>query len=151
MRPFETVHTMTDFYDGPRSGIADFDGRPHAYVSRLGDRQNDDDVYELRAVDEETLKLALEDWQIWSRWEEAFYSQKVTLETHPALPEDLARHEEIAAVLPSRLETLPGPVTRAHAEFRRRPEHLDEEALEPGRVRTLEVQWRPLGPLGSMG
>jgi hypothetical protein len=140
MRPFETVHTMTDYYDGPRCGIADFDGRPCTYESVADDlhgKQND--VFELRGVDEETFKLALEDWQIWVRWEDAFYSGKVTTETHPALPEDRARHDAIAAVLPARIAALPGPVKRASAIFRPRPGHPDG-----GRGRSLEVQWHPV-------
>jgi hypothetical protein len=36
-RPFEKVYTMTDYYDGPRRGIADFDGRPHFYDSEWDD------------------------------------------------------------------------------------------------------------------
>lgn len=139
MRPFEAVHTMTDYYDGPRRGIADFDGRPCLYESLFDDlRDEHDDIFLLRPIDEETLRLALEDWQIWLRWEEAFYAGKATTETHPALPEDRTRHEEIAAALPARLEVLSGPATRAHAIFRPRHGHPDG-----GRGRTLEVQWRP--------
>ena len=38
-RPFERVFTMTDFYDGPRCGIANFDGRPHVYDALFNDRE----------------------------------------------------------------------------------------------------------------
>jgi len=34
---FEKVHTMTDYYDGPRKGIADFAGQPHFFESGLND------------------------------------------------------------------------------------------------------------------
>jgi hypothetical protein len=34
---FERVHTMTDYYDGPRGGIADFRGTPHLYESEWRD------------------------------------------------------------------------------------------------------------------
>ncbi len=30
---FETVHTMTDWYDGPRRGVAIVNNHPHVYVS----------------------------------------------------------------------------------------------------------------------
>jgi hypothetical protein len=30
---YETVHTMEDYYDGPREGFADVEGKPHFYVS----------------------------------------------------------------------------------------------------------------------
>jgi hypothetical protein len=45
----------------------------------------------LARVDEEAESLALELWQIWKRWETAFYAGKATRESHPALPEDRPR------------------------------------------------------------
>ena len=30
-RGYEHVHTVLDYYDGPRKGVADFDGQPHLY------------------------------------------------------------------------------------------------------------------------
>jgi hypothetical protein len=69
LRPFERVYTMTDYYDGPRRGIADFDGRPHTYDAVFDYAQDDyAEPYDLRPVDAETLQLALEAWQIWQRW-----------------------------------------------------------------------------------
>src|SRR5688572_206277 len=76
-RPFERVYTVMDFYDGPRSGFADFGGAPHAYRSIWREDLDDwdpDDRFELSPVAGETLALALEDWAIWRRWEEAFYA-----------------------------------------------------------------------------
>jgi len=87
---FERVHTLTDYYDGPRGGIAEFGGRPHVYTSQYADLRGGFDVYELRPVDDETFRLAIEDWQIWLRWEDAGLAGEATLETHPALPGDRA-------------------------------------------------------------
>ena len=39
---FERVHTMTDYYDGPRQGVADYQGHPHAYHCEWSE---DDDSY----------------------------------------------------------------------------------------------------------
>jgi len=36
---YERVYTMTDYYDGPRKGIADFEGRPHLYEAEWDDVQ----------------------------------------------------------------------------------------------------------------
>src|SRR5215218_468872 len=70
-RPFERVHTMTDYYDGPRRGIADYDGTPHLYESLFDeDADGYGDVFELRRVDDETFRIAIEDWQIWLRWDD---------------------------------------------------------------------------------
>ncbi|TMQ23470.1 MAG: hypothetical protein E6J90_10480 [Deltaproteobacteria bacterium] len=138
-RPFERVFTMTDYYDGPRRGIANFDGRPHAYGSPFNHWEEQyADLYELRAVDEVTFRLALQDWEIWLRWEAAFHAGTATVDSHPALPSDRARHDEIAARLASRLAALPGPAFRARAAFRRSPETSTQ--------RWLEVQWTPVDP-----
>jgi|SRR5438067_10799486 hypothetical protein len=110
MRPFERVHMLTDYYDGPRQGIADFNGAPHLYESFWDESQEEfSEVHELRPVDAETFRLALEDWDIWMRWEDAFYAGQTTIDTHPALPPDRERHLEIAAVLPSRFDAFPDP------------------------------------------
>jgi hypothetical protein len=96
----ERVYTVTDHYDGPREGIATFCGRPYAYRCPF-DFWKDEyaDLYELHAIDDETLALALEDWAIWSRWRKAFDDGLTSIDTHPALPDDGARHAEIAPLL----------------------------------------------------
>ena len=37
---FEVVYTVPDRYDGPRRGIADYDGHPHLFESEWRDREN---------------------------------------------------------------------------------------------------------------
>ena len=62
---------MTDYYDGPRGGVADFMGRPHIYRSLWADIDHERaDVFELAPIDDQTLALALEDWQIWPHFTE---------------------------------------------------------------------------------
>jgi len=145
-RPFERVFTMTDYYDGPRRGIANFNGRPHAYYSPFNHWDDQyDELYELRAVDEHIFRLALEDWEIWLRWEAAFYAGTATLDSHPALPPERVRHVELAQSVETRLAALPGPALRARAVFR-----ISKE----GAVRSrhwLEVQWTPVGPGATAG
>jgi len=118
----EPVHTMTDYYDGPRAGIADVDGVPHLYDSTFADIDRDDrDVFELRVVDDDTLRLALEDWQIWLRWEAAYHAGRTPIATHPALPEETDRHLALKGLLEPRLFAIRAraPDVRAHAEFER--------------------------------
>jgi hypothetical protein len=131
---YEPVFTMTDYYDGPRAGIASFSGKPHAYASPPNFYEEGfDDFYQLRPVDDETLRLALEDWEIWLRWEAASYAGLAPIETHPALPEDRARHDHIAPLLAARLAALPGPAICARAVFR---SMTDQQG-----GRRLEVKW----------
>jgi hypothetical protein len=86
------------------------------------------------------LALALEDWAIWLRWEQAFYSGRTTLDTHPALPEERARSVELAQLLKPLLVIDEAAVFRARGEF---------ESIEPpsaghrGWV-PLQVRWQRL-------
>jgi hypothetical protein len=134
---FERVHTMTNYWDGPRDGIANFHGNPHVYTS-LFDHTRDEysELFELCPVDEETLRLALEDWEIWLRWDDAYKAGVVGLSTHPVLPNERARHAEIEPVLAARLAALPRPSIRAKGVFRPTPSHTSADG-----GRWMEVQW----------
>jgi hypothetical protein len=135
---FERVYTMTDYYDGPRDGIANFRGKPHAYACPFDFWKDEySDLYELRPVDDETLRLALEDWEIWLRWDDAYKAGIADRDTHPALPSDRARHNEIKPILAARLAALPDPPIRARGIFRPTPGHVNA-----GRGRWMEVQWK---------
>jgi hypothetical protein len=114
---FEVVHTMTDYYDGPRGGIADYRGRPHIYESQFQESPDGTDVFLLQPVDDETFRLAMEDWAIWCRWERAFHNKQTTEETHPALPVDRARHDELEKMLASRLSIKPDTGLRVRGRF----------------------------------
>ena len=114
---FETVHTMTGYYDGPRSGVADYRGAPHLYESLFEDAPDASDVFLLQLIDDETFRLAMEDWDIWSRWERAFRSRQTTLDTHPALRPDRARHDELELLLAPRLRLEPTRAFRARGRF----------------------------------
>jgi hypothetical protein len=118
----ELVHTMTDWYDGPRRGVADFEGKPHYYECPwyAGIDAGSDELpgdYLLTPLDAESYRLALEDWAIWERWEAAFDAGTVTLTTHPALPEDRTRHDEIEELLRTKLVTNTQLCQRAKGVF----------------------------------
>lgn len=137
---FEPVLTMTAYYDGPRSGIAEVDGVPHFYESEWADRDLEADVFMLSPVPADVLELALEDWQIWRRWEDAFHQGRTTTETHPALPADRARHDELLRLLAGRDRVDASHAVRASATFRHRPE-LNESGLG---FHPLEAEWKRL-------
>lgn len=136
----EIVYTVTDYYDGPRKGIANYNGAPHFYEC-LFDTANDDysDAFQLTPIDQPTFLLAMEDWHIWLRWESAFYAGETTLETHPALPADAARHKELVSVLQNALITGPNAITRIGIFS-----GLGVSDLPRSRMRSLQVEWREL-------
>jgi len=115
---YETVHTITDWYDGARKGVADLNGKPHYYENHWNEgEQYWSELYLLQPLDAETFALAIEGWEIWLRWERAFKEGKTTQETHPALPKDRKRHNELEKILAGRLVISPETSIRAAGEF----------------------------------
>jgi len=135
---YEYVHTVTDYYDGPRKGIANYQGRPHLYECVFDEiKGNYSELFSLAPVDSETFQLAMEDWTIWQRWELAYHSSKTELDTHPALPHEAARHAELQGILDKVLMIDP---QRAIAKIGRF-EALGNASLPKGVLRPLQVEW----------
>jgi len=139
---FEIVYTVTDWYDGPREGTANYRGAPHHYRSVCFDADGwdaDEDRFQLTPITEADLALALEDWAIWRRWEDAFNDGLVSQDSHPALPTDRQRHDELSALLAVRLRTNTDISVAAHGEFR---PHPVAPGVPFGRPCPLAVRWR---------
>lgn len=116
---FELVYTVQDYWDGPRQGIADFQGVPHIY-ERQFDKIEDDwsDTFLLAPIDEKSFNLAMDAWAIWKRHLKAVERKEVLLSTHSVLPEDKERYEQIKPAIDALLELIPVNAIRAKAEFR---------------------------------
>ena len=115
---YETVFTVSEYYDGPRGGLANFHGIPHIYEC-VFDQQDDaySDSFLLMPVGPEILAAAMTNWKIFLKWREAFDAGQTTLATHPALPEDKARYDETRKRLEvAILLAKPGAI-RARASF----------------------------------
>jgi hypothetical protein len=117
---YEPIYTWTDWYDGPRGGIAEFQGRPHLYEAEFDFALGYSEVFLLMPLDADTVRLALEDWEIWRKWDAAHKAGLTPEETFPALPEDRRRHEEITSLLDGKLVADPARAIRAKADFRTR-------------------------------
>ena len=59
---WDRVHTVNDYYDGPRRGVANVDGVPHIYEAEL-DHSSDEygDTYFVSPIDKGLMALILED------------------------------------------------------------------------------------------
>jgi hypothetical protein len=135
---FETVFTVTEYYDGPRVGVANYCGKPHFYECIFDeDLDTYTESFWLTPISEETFRLTMEDWTIWRRWEFAFHAGKVGLDTHPALPPDSKRCEELKTVLKERLKTSPSCSLKLHGEFTA----IEGADLPKGVLRPLQVLW----------
>ena len=103
---FEEVFTVTDYYDGPRQGIANYCGSAHIYDCVVSEeKQNYSSLYRLTPVTDQVFQLALEDWAIWQRWERAFKAGQTSEKTHSSLPEDAVRHTEFESLVADHLKT----------------------------------------------
>jgi hypothetical protein len=71
-------------------------------------------------LDAETVDWAIESWQRFLRWREAFGQRRTTPETRPVLPEDRRRHDELEQLLKGRMIIELNRLIRKYAEFRTR-------------------------------
>ena len=117
----ERVHTVWNYYDGPREGIADFQGKPHLYKCQFSEANDDwTDLFWLMPIDEELLAIAREQHAIFLRWRAEFDQGHVPIKSHPALPVDRVRYNELQAALGDRLQLQPQRSITQRARFSNR-------------------------------
>jgi hypothetical protein len=116
---WDRVYTVNSFWDRPRLGVANLSGCPCIYESPFNEANDDyEDFYVVSPIDPDLFRLVLEDWGIWIRWCEAFDRKETSKETHPALPSDRARHDELKNLIGTRLRPDPAICQNLIAEFR---------------------------------
>ncbi|WP_225771944.1 hypothetical protein [Inquilinus sp. Marseille-Q2685] len=104
----ERIHTVWDFWDAPREGVADFQGRPHIYKCQFSEAEDDwTNLFWLMEIDQELLALDLERSAISARWLEELKRGRVSPESGPALPIDRPRFQELQSVIGDRLQLRP--------------------------------------------
>jgi hypothetical protein len=120
----DRVLTVNDYYDRPRFGVAEYRGVPDIYEADF-DNNSDEygDTYFLSPIEQELLELVFEDWAIWLRWEAAHKRGEASVDTHPCLPSERMRHEELKRLIGDRLKIDPANRLYGKAEF---------TAAEPG-------------------
>lgn len=116
--PPEHVYVENEWYDGPRAGIADVDGKPHRFVSQFDE---DEEVYLgtflLWPTEAEELMLEQEQWQIFVRWNVEYEAGRATSKSHPGSPGNDERWSEINSLLKARRESTPSDAKRAKAKM----------------------------------
>ncbi|MGD1096743.1 MAG: hypothetical protein ABSB35_32710 [Bryobacteraceae bacterium] len=129
---WEQVYTVNNFWDRLRRDVADVSGQPHIYESRFNEARDDfEDFYFVSPIEPELLALVLEDWDIWTRWSEAFDRGETQKENHPAPPQDRLRHDELKQLIGQRFKSDAANCRKRRGEFRN---------VRPG-WNGLEVQW----------
>lgn len=137
--PLQTVYTVEDYYDGPRTGVADYNGQPHYYRSIYLDSPNwnpDEDRFELSPVSPEVVSAAVEKAEIFIRWHRTQPQNTagvVSEDDWGALPEDRDRRDVLQAFLEARYaEAAQASRIVVHGKF-----------LPNGHPPRLRVQWTP--------
>jgi hypothetical protein len=135
---FETVFSVTDYWDGPLTGIANYRGNPH-YNERIFDETTDkySEKFRLTPVDSQTLQLAMEAWEIWKRWEAAFQQRKTDLARHPRYSADSERYAEINRKVQKALARPEQDSITQIGKF----EPVEDSNLPRGVMRVFQVSW----------
>jgi hypothetical protein len=127
---FERVYAELEWYDGPRAGLADVEGKPHYFQSDDYDHADGADEYRVWPASQAVVELEREQWAIFARWNERYEAGTVGSETHPGLGGIDARYDELSLLLaphrqaPDDARPLVGEV-RFDAGARYRAEGLD--------------------------
>ena len=141
---FERVYTMTDYHDGPREGIADFNGAPHKYRALFVPfDERDSDTFELSPLTPAAFALEAETWAIWCRFEAACVAgpsvSDIPHEDWGALPDERVRRRELSAAIAAATAIAPGPHVVCAGEFRARAAAAPLPV--PFSQVPLEVEW----------
>ncbi len=138
---FEEVLTVSEYYDGARQGIANFNAVPHFYDCIWSSEQDEySDVYHLTPIQKSVLDDALEEWAIFRRWELAFHTGEATIDTHPGLPAGSARSKELRGRLDEALKTDTEICVSRRGEFK----PISDPNAPRGVLAPMLVKWSEL-------
>lgn len=111
---YQTVFVVDEWYDGPRTGFANFQQKPHFYRSLFLDIENDEDYnseedrFELTPVPEQVVEWAIASHQLWLKWNEAYRAETLPQDLNDGvrvLPEDWALYAELRERVERHLNT----------------------------------------------
>jgi hypothetical protein len=138
---FEKVHSVWNYYDGVRTGIADFGGAPHYFASLFDDLADDyTDRFQLFPVSADVVVKARRQQTIFKAWRDRVQRKEVSPETHPAIRGFDPEYDDLARWLDEHVKSLEALPTLQIATFRVLP---GQEKLPAGFLRELEVAWSP--------
>ena len=139
-KPYETVYVVDEWYDGPRTGFANLQQKPHFYRSLFLDIDNDDDYdpeedrFELTPVPEQVVEWAVASHQLWLKWNEAYRAGTLPQDLNDrmrVLPEDRALYTELRERVERHMSTQSCPSLIVRGRFE---------------LGSRRVQWDPLDP-----
>ena len=139
MSSFEPVLMVWDYYDGPRDGVAEYNGQPYYYKCIWDERaDNHSNEFELCPIGSSFLKSATAHWEIFRAWELKFRTGQAPKSTHPDYRGNNLQYDRLDDELKAsikKLTKLPGSFT---ATFRALP---NQDDLPKNVMRNLEANW----------
>lgn len=96
---FERVYVELEWYDGPRAGLADVDGKSHYFQGYDYDHADEADEYCVWPANDVAVEREREQWAIFVRWNERYEAGTAGLETHPGHGGIDARYDELDLLL----------------------------------------------------
>lgn len=93
---FQTVYFITDWWDGPKTGFADFNREIHCF-ERVFDYEKEDgfNLYVMRPVSAEEYTLQVESYTLFLDW----FNNKDSIRPHPVSDAKHTRYQEIQQLL----------------------------------------------------
>jgi hypothetical protein len=145
----EKVYAVWDFWDGVRSGFADFQGVPHYFEAEWSEGDEDDDsshTFTLRIVNQATLGLVLEHWRIFHAEQLQACQGRTPETTSSGLPGQNPRFAELDLQIRKLIESSEVMATGVVGTF----EAIEgQESLPPGVFRELRVAWQVPRTIGD--
>jgi hypothetical protein len=131
----DKVHTVFDFWDCPRSGIASFNGKFHKFEC-VFDEKNDEysNIYRLKELCNETLILFNKEKELKKKWDNKIYKSNEDKASFPILPEDKDEYELIKNELEIKLKINESNSFKQIARF-----HVIDEFLK-----SYNVEWKEI-------
>lgn len=99
----DVVHTISDWYDGPRAGATQFEGRPYWYRSICLDTAEwdpNENRFELTPLTDDALSWEMETKRIFERWDSARQDGTIVWidgdeANFGAFPDDMATYRDL--------------------------------------------------------
>ena len=134
---FERVYVELEWYDGPRAGLADVNGKPHYFQGYDYDHADEADEYRVWPASDVAVEWEREQWAIFIRWHERSEAGTAGPGTQPGHGGIDARYDE--------LDLLLAPFRQVPDEARWLVGELRFDAGARYRVEGLDYwfRWRP--------
>jgi hypothetical protein len=137
----DRVHTVCEWYDGPRTGAADYGGAKYWYRSLYLDNEKwnpDEDRFELTPLTPEAFNWEIERQAIFRRWDAARQAGTIVWrdgdeESFGAFPDEMARYRALNRSIEAYLADHPARL-------------LVRGSFQPG---SREVHWKFIRQTGN--